>query len=200
MSQGLLNLNHLTVQKSKAVPVWMADLQADRQGRQGWVAKPRFRTASEMRKERQRRNMPDQSNDIDGDGVVSAADLRVAARYDVDCDGVLQPEEKHSLRVGLVSETLARIRRMQKAGQLPQDRANPKIAQAIEAFRDVDAAVDSSRFSRHYQRLRACVDIGGSKDSVQVRELINPSRSMRGAPLCFLSPELLQCDIEADQF
>jgi hypothetical protein len=152
----------------------------DRQGRPGWVKDPTYKTASQMRKARRQGNMPNLSCDIDGDGVVSAEDLKIAARYDVDADGVLQPGEVHKLRIGLVSDTLSVIRRMQKAGQLSRNK--PAIVEAVQAFADVEKAVDMPDFNKQFKQLRSCVAIGNTKDSVQVRELINPSNTMRGVP------------------
>ena len=40
--------------------------------REGWVQKPRLRTRRELLAERKRALLPDQSFDVDGDGVVSA--------------------------------------------------------------------------------------------------------------------------------
>ena len=178
VSKGLLNLDHLMVKKSKAVPEWMSKGVEEHQGREGWVSQPRFRTASEMRNARRLGNMQHISLDVDGDGIVSAEDVRIAARYDQNLDGQLQPDELHALRVGLISETLAQIQRMQKVGNLSRDKKS--IIDAVQAFENIDQAVDAEGFANRYQKLKACVDV--STQSVQVRELINPSRTMRGVP------------------
>ncbi len=174
VAKGLLNLDNLQVKKSKTQPEWAK--WSSNEGREGWIKQPRFKTRSEMKKFHAENLMPDQTFDVDGDGQVSAEDLKVAAKYDVNRDGKLQPEELRDLRLGVVSQALDDINRRLKSGQMYAH--NPAVVQAVQGFHDVDAAVDHPDFSRKLEKLRACMNRSfEGRSSVNIREIMRQPRA-----------------------
>ena len=52
--------------------------------------------------------LPHPSFDVDGDGVVSQKDYRLARRFDTNNDGVLQRDERDLLRKKMVADTMGK--------------------------------------------------------------------------------------------
>jgi|EP01046_Picozoa_sp_COSAG06_P004737 hypothetical protein len=174
VAKGLLNLDNLQVKKSKTQPDW-AKWESN-EGREGWISQPRFKTRSQMKKYHADSHMPDPSFDVDGDGQVSAEDLKVAAKYDVNLDGQLQPDELRKLRLGIVSEALGNINRRLKSGQMYAH--NPAVVQAVQGFASVGDAVDHPDFPRKLERLRACMNPSfEGRSSLNVREIMRQPRA-----------------------
>lgn len=65
---------------------------------------PRSRAQSELQKKMKRMNMPHASYDIDGDGYVSQEDYFLAKRFDLDGNGVLDPDEQEVGRFIMAQE------------------------------------------------------------------------------------------------
>ena len=174
VAKGLLNLDNLQVKKSKTQPEWAK--WGSNEGREGWLKRPRFKTRSELKKFHAENLMPDQTYDVDGDGQVSAEDLALAAKYDTNRDGLLQPEELRELRLGVISQALDDINRRVKSGQMYAN--NPAIVKAVQGVSDVDAAVDHPDFSRKLERLRACMNPSfEGRSSMNIREIMRQPRA-----------------------
>lgn len=174
VAKGLLNLDNLQVKKSKTQPEWAK--WSSNEGRDGWIPEPRFKTRSELKKHHAEKLMPDQTFDVDGDGQVSAQDLALAARYDANRDGKLQPEELRDLRLGVVSQALDNISRRLKAGQMYA--RNPAVVRAVQEFSNVDEAVDHPDFTRKLEKLRACMNPSfEGRSSLNVREIMRQPRA-----------------------
>lgn len=115
VAKGLLNPEG-PVALAKIPPKWLVE-QWDGTGkkqRDDWVAEPRYRTRSEMKKAQRDAMMPDLSMDIDGDGVVSAKDFKMACAFDDNGDGVLQTTERRHLRQVKVDDAIGRLRALQR--------------------------------------------------------------------------------------
>ena len=174
VAKGLLNLDNLQVKKLKTQPEWAK--WGSNEGREGWLKQPRFKTRSELKKFHAENLMPDQTYDVDGDGQVSAEDLALAAKYDTNRDGLLQPEELRELRLGVVSQALDDISRRVKSGQMYAN--NPAVVKAVQGVSDVDAAVDHPEFSRKLERLRACMNPSfEGRSSMNIREIMRQPRA-----------------------
>ena len=61
--------------------------------RDGFVVHPRFRSRSEMMEFRRESMMPHHTFDVDGDGVVSSEDFKLAQAFDINKDGGIDREE-----------------------------------------------------------------------------------------------------------
>ena len=70
---------------------------------------PLIQTQSSLREQHRHFNDADPSFDLDGDGVVSAVDFRVASMFDKDRDGRLNVEEKQAALQALKQGTLDRF-------------------------------------------------------------------------------------------
>eukprot|EP01050_Picozoa_sp_SAG11_P031162 SAG11_NODE_9561_length_900_cov_1.876404_1_plen_88_part_10 len=51
--------------------------------RDSWVRRPRHSTKTELMETYHRSRLPDETYDVDGDGVVSTQDLYLASKFDV---------------------------------------------------------------------------------------------------------------------
>eukprot|EP01052_Picozoa_sp_SAG31_P012322 SAG31_NODE_718_length_12607_cov_21.723937_14_plen_279_part_00 len=87
-------------------------------GRDGWVAKPKYETRTEMIAARNEELLPHHSFDVDGDGCISQEDYRLSKKFDENKDGMLQHDERIELRKAMVASTVNRFRELQAAGQV----------------------------------------------------------------------------------
>lgn len=87
-------------------------------GRDGWVAKPKYETRTEMIAARNKELLPHHSFDVDGDGCISQEDYRLSKKFDENKDGMLQHDEQIELRKAMVASTVNRFRELQAAGQV----------------------------------------------------------------------------------
>ena len=80
--------------------------------RDGFVMFPRYATSNAMREERKGKMVPDDSYDIDGDGVVAPRDYYLARKFDQDKKHALTPEERqaalNAVGKGLGSDSMNR--------------------------------------------------------------------------------------------
>jgi hypothetical protein len=67
----------------------------------GWVDRPKHASTNSLWLSRWKSVQPDLSFDIDGDGVVSNEDLLIAREFDQDGNGVLDTDERRTLRRSL---------------------------------------------------------------------------------------------------
>ena len=65
---------------------------------------PRSKTLSDLREKVRYMDMPHESYDIDGDGIVSHQDMFLAKRFDLDGNGVLDSDEQEVGRRVLAHE------------------------------------------------------------------------------------------------
>eukprot|EP01046_Picozoa_sp_COSAG06_P084507 COSAG06_NODE_31300_length_523_cov_2.804245_1_plen_129_part_10 len=80
--------------------------------REGFVPHPRFRSRSEMMQFRRESMMPNHTFDVDGDGVVSSEDFKLAQAFDINKDGTLDMDERHELRKDMVNTLITKYRRL----------------------------------------------------------------------------------------
>ena len=79
-----------------------------------YAAVPKARTRTELFMNRLMGDRPHPSYDVDGDGVVSATDMKIATLFDTDGDGVLDEEETERLRHMMAKEKTEAIADMLK--------------------------------------------------------------------------------------
>ena len=136
VSKGLLNLDHVAVRKSKAIPSWMAKRnERSLEGREGYVNKPTYATRSMMQEMRRKHDEADMTFDIDGDGTVSQEDFKRSMLFDTNKDGVLQLSEQNELRKQMVAQVslspawpLASVLASHPPGPLPiRDRSYVRV-------------------------------------------------------------------------
>lgn len=90
-----------------------------------------------------RSRLPDDTYDVDGDGVVSMEDLYLASKFDVNGDGILQDDETVELRKQMVSTLLRSYEELPHAGN------NIKVRGIIKKFRnDPTQEVQSRHFMK----------------------------------------------------
>eukprot|EP01045_Picozoa_sp_COSAG04_P019824 COSAG04_NODE_1964_length_5118_cov_53.889221_8_plen_154_part_00 len=79
-------------------------------------------TNTQMRIDRREADKPHPSMDVDGDGTVSAFDLKLAKRFDDDGNGILDEEETANLRAMMAKQNVKDIATMMDAsGKTDQD-------------------------------------------------------------------------------
>ena len=88
--------------------------------------------------------LPDPSMDIDGDGAVSAKDLKMASAFDANGDGVLQTTERRHLRRDMIDKAVSKIRTLQKEHQLGETPALDELVQVSAS----NSALDNSNFDK----------------------------------------------------
>jgi len=117
--------------------------------RDGFVDKPKFSTRSEMLASRKREMLPDPTFDVDGDGMVGARDMYMSNRFDVNRDGVLQPDELHELRVGMVQDIISKYKSLPNAHDAGLDAVVAWFGEGAQ----LDQQVDHQNFARQYDSL-----------------------------------------------
>jgi hypothetical protein len=138
-------------------------------GRDGWVAAPKIATRTTLYDERRRRNLPDMSFDVDGDGFVSQEDFRMSSLFDDNNDKVLQDDERHELRKKLVQGTVDTYMK------LPHKMKEKEIVPMIKEFTaDMDKAVDDPHFAQKLRRLDLASKVSGTYKSNLVHEALQP--------------------------
>ena len=136
--------------------------------RDGFVVHPRFRSRSEMMEFRRESMMPHHTFDVDGDGVVSSEDFKLAQAFDINKDGELQLDERHDLRKDMVNTLITKYRRLPHAN-------SEEAEQMIRRFtKDIDTTVNASDFIHNYNKLHSQTMVQNTHDSTQMHEATQP--------------------------
>lgn len=146
-------------------------------GRDGHHPKPSYKTRTELFDDRRRKNLPDPTFDVDGDGVVSQEDFRSSNKFDFNKDGELQDDERHELRKELVNKTVDRY--MSLPHKMKQDEVMPLIENMTA---DLDATVDHPAFLNNLKQLNNASSVSRTFDSKKVHRSIQPYPNLAKAP------------------
>ena len=146
-------------------------------GRDGHHPRPQYNTRTELFDCRRRDDLPDQSFDVDGDGVVSQEDFRSSNKFDINKDGELQDDERHDLRKELVQKTVDRY--MTLPHRMKQDEVMPLIENMTA---DLDATVDHPGFLKKLKQLHNASSVSRTFDSKGVHRSIQPYPNLAKAP------------------
>lgn len=97
----------VTLDLLREAPVRSHPLGPHRPGSVGSSDGPRHATTNDLWYSRWKKDQPDPSFDIDGDGTVSSFDMAVAREFDKDGNGILDRDETRLLRTALAKKSLA---------------------------------------------------------------------------------------------
>ena len=112
--------------------------------------------------------MPHHTFDVDGDGVVSSEDFKLAQAFDINKDGELQLDERHDLRKDMVNTLITKYRRLPHAN-------SEEAEQMIRRFtKDIDTTVNASDFIHNYNKLHSQTMVQNTHDSTQMHEATQP--------------------------
>ena len=136
--------------------------------RDGFVPHPRFRSRSEMMQFRRESMLPHHTFDVDGDGVVSSEDFKLAQAFDINKDGTLDLDERHELRKDMVNTLITKYRR------LPHSEGE-EAEQMIRRFtKDLESTVEASDFIHNYNKLHSKTMVANTHDSTNMHEATQP--------------------------
>jgi len=111
------------------------------------VQKPKLRTRRELLQARKEALLPDKSFDVDGDGVVSAADYHLSSQFDVNKDGFIDKDERAQLRKAMVQSLIHKYTAAPKA-------ESAETRNLINKFtRDLDRTVARDSFVHDFNEL-----------------------------------------------
>jgi len=130
---------------------------------------PLHRTMGEMMASRQRRNRPDRSYDVDGDGVISQSDLLLANRFDDNRDGVLDSSERAALRKQLVEDAIAAYRQLHPG---VCSKATDSFVQQAQS--NIEAFVRSDDFQSRLDKLKGLTELNDTENSAQMEGCLAP--------------------------
>ena len=112
--------------------------------------------------------LPNHTFDVDGDGVVSSEDFKLAQAFDINKDGTLDLDERHELRKDMVNTLITKYRR------LPHSQSE-EAEQMIRRFtKDIETTVEASDFIHNYNKLHSKTMVANTHDSTNMHEATQP--------------------------
>jgi Ca2+-binding EF-hand superfamily protein len=146
-------------------------------GRDGHHRDPQHKTRTQLFDDRRRNDLPDQTFDVDGDGVVSQEDFLASNKFDFNRDGLLQDDERHDLRKELVQKTVDRYM------SLPHRMKQEEVMPLIESMtHDLDSTVDNPAFLSNLKQLNNASSVSRTFDSKGVHRSVQPYPNLAKAP------------------
>lgn len=137
-----------------------------------------------------RRNVPHPSFDIDGDGIVSIADYKLAKKFDADGNGIIDNEEMEAGKKIIAKELWEKHRSQHFLGK--EAPTNADRAMAVDHL--VSLAGEHGAFMREYERTKNHHWIEQQRGSSQVLECVSKPKTPMWQP--YMVPHTMQVCID----